>query len=121
MRKYGTLNLKRVRRVLSNCEPAFELLFIVGFTIAESDNQERIIWNHTSNNMILIKDVYSILSLDVESMKSLMCLLNDGYEYKEAMNAINLRETSQQLIPREKSRHVIKMMDIPWNLRSHFQ
>ena len=42
LEKYGSLNAQRVKIVLMHCEPALQLLFIVGFTVTISDNKERL-------------------------------------------------------------------------------
>lgn len=88
--KYGTINFKRITDKLSNCDPALNLLFIAGFTIQPVYNQERLIWENTPNNVGLMKDIHSILSLNVDSMENFVALLNEGIEYTKAMDTIKI-------------------------------
>lgn len=91
LKKYGTINLKRIGHLLSNCDPALQLLFIVGFTIKNLEDQERLVWNNTSSNMQIMKDVYSILSLDTDLLEEVIYKLKNGYTYKEAIFGLHYR------------------------------
>lgn len=88
--KYGTLNFIKVAKRLTNCTPALELFFIVGFDFRYIDNQQKLIWNNTENNMRIIKDMIVIFNMNNGLMNRFISLLNGGYDYKDAMTAINV-------------------------------
>ena len=57
--KYGNLNAKRIQSKLSKCKPAFNLLFIAGFS--KSNDNTRLIWTNTNNNARALQNLYQRL------------------------------------------------------------
>ena len=69
--KYGNLHSKKIHNKLSKCKPALDLLFIVGFKI--SNNNKRLIWSNTTNNLVLISYLYD----QMQRMKGKRMISND--------------------------------------------
>ena len=95
--KYDNLNFHEINEKLSMCPPALQLLFIAGFNVEDcKDNKSRLIWRNTTENMIKMRNIYSILSMkkilimNKDEMNTFICLINAGYTNEEAINAINL-------------------------------
>ena len=88
--KYGSLNWNKVNVKLANCKVCLNLLFIAGFDFKTIDNNERLIWNNTPENMKQIEDIYLILNMNQDELTSLSCLIKEQYTIKEAINAIKL-------------------------------
>ena len=58
--KYGDLHLQKITQKLSKCNPIVDLLFMSGFQ--KSENNKRLIWINTANNMNILKHVHNTLS-----------------------------------------------------------
>ena len=59
LRKYGNLNFGKMKKRLSSCKPAFDLLILSGFKTSEND--KKLIWTNTNNNMEMMKSIHDIL------------------------------------------------------------
>ena len=57
--KYGDLNLNKITRKLSNCQPALKLLILSGFK--ENENNQRLLWSNTTENMTTMKHIHHTL------------------------------------------------------------
>ena len=57
--KYGDLHYEKINKKLSKCKPAMELLFLSGFE--KSNNNKRLIWRNTQNNMTILKHIHNKL------------------------------------------------------------
>ena len=90
--KYGNLNFEKINEKLSNCKPAFELLFIVGFVARNVEDKQRLIWMNTPENMQQITDIAWILNMNTDEMDTFFALIEEGYSADEAMNGINLSQ-----------------------------
>ena len=90
MAKYGNLNFEKIKDKLSNCKPALQLSYIVGFCIKTYDDYKRLIFIKTSENMRKIRIVMQILNMNEEEMNTFICLIEEGYTNQQAINAINL-------------------------------
>lgn len=88
--KYGNLNF--------NCDPALQLLFIIGFSIKDFDNRQRLIWNNTPTNLQLIKDIHSILSLDTAQLEAVVSSLRNGFTYKDAMSGLDTYKVVKRFV-----------------------
>ena len=51
--KYSNLNSNRIKQKLTKCQPALKLLWLCGFE--KSDNNKRLIWTNTNNNMLILR------------------------------------------------------------------
>ena len=58
--KYGDLNLQKISQKVSNCQPIIKLLLLSGFE--KSQNNKRLTWSNTNNNMIALKHIHTKLS-----------------------------------------------------------
>ena len=60
-KKYRAFNnAKKINKKLSRCKPAQHILLLSGFTL--SNDQTRLIWMNTNENMMVIKYIHNILS-----------------------------------------------------------
>ena len=102
LNKYGELNYIKIRKKLSACPPAINLLFLVGFT--KSKQETRLQWIHTNTNLQILTKVY----------KTLIAILNNNNNNNnDDENNHNLLITIKQLttykklinngIPKEKA------------------
>ena len=58
--KYGNLNAKIMKKKLSLCDPAGDLLLFSGFEL--SNDNTRLIWKSTDQNMMIMKYIYNTLA-----------------------------------------------------------
>ena len=56
---YGDLNFKKLNVKLSKCKPALGLLVLCGFS--KSQNNRRLIWRNTKNNIKILKHIHDTL------------------------------------------------------------
>ena len=57
--KYGNLKFEKINQKLSSCKPALDLLFLSGFKTSE--NNQRLIWANTNDNIIMIQKIQNEL------------------------------------------------------------
>ena len=92
MKKLGNLNLSKIHRKLSDCHPGLELLYAIGFKIkiAESIEQDRLIFNNIRENIDKMNTVYKLLLLSNDQMDTYLSLINEGYTIKQVLIAMNM-------------------------------
>ena len=66
--KYGDLHLQKISQKLSHCKPGMRLLLLSGFK--KSQNNKRLIWANTDENMKLLKHIHTKLSVIINTVKS---------------------------------------------------
>ena len=93
--KSGTINLKRIENKLSNCKPALQLLFLVGFVTKTIEDKQRLVWISTQENLEQMKEVQSLLRLSLDQIDTVIFLMQDGYTSGEAIGAINLSQNHE--------------------------
>ena len=111
MQKYADLNLQSINQKLSQCKPAYNLLFVAGFK--KSNNNTRLKWINTYHNVIALKKVHDALQTFDKIMQS-------GLTYEEAItanNVSNANDTTQTINPI----YPILMSKAVWFIRvTHF-
>ena len=67
--KYGDLKLRTIVQKLTKCEPALKLLFLCGFK--KSENNKRLIWSDTNNNIMKLRHIKIKLSMMLNNSASI--------------------------------------------------
>lgn len=92
--KFGNLNYDKINKKLLSCKPALQLLFISEFKKSVSDNnQTRLIWNNTTENMTILYSIQQILSFDKNftTQQALdAIILDDNKNKKEDIIDLNI-------------------------------
>ena len=87
--KYGNLNLIKITNKLSGCKPAMKLLLLSGFEAKE--NNKRLIWTNTANNMMILKHLQNTL----ESMTETISITQD--ETSKQTQSTSHQQTQQNI------------------------
>ena len=104
--KYGDLHLRKINNKLDKCKPALNLLYIAGFK--KSNNNTRLRWINTNNNMKSLINIYQTLQSLMKTVKTASNsdkkdvtmkmahsdtyeeLINLGFSEEEASTAISI-------------------------------
>ena len=57
--KYGDLHFEKISKKLSKCKPGLNVLYLAGFK--KSQNNTRLLWMNTNNNMTILKHIHDTL------------------------------------------------------------
>ena len=95
-KKYQNLNRNKIENTLKNDKSFIQLLFLAGFI--QSDNKERLIFNKNKLKQLkFIKHILSTLSSS-NQQKEMQQLLQNGFSFKQAINAINMKNQNKMNI-----------------------
>ena len=90
--KYANLDAIEIKHKLSSCQPALNLLFIAGFAEINIDNNPRLVWCNTTENMINLQNIHQILSFDTQQKETYSILIAAEFTNEEAINTITQQE-----------------------------
>ena len=94
--KYGDLSANQIKSKLLSCRPALDLLFIAGFIEIIIDNDPRLLWSNTTENVRNLKSIYQILSFDSKQREAYSILIAAEFTHEEAINAIILSQNEEK-------------------------
>ena len=63
--KYGNLHSNKIMNKLTKCKPGLRLLLLSGFEATE--NNKRLIWMNTNNNMLKLKNIQNTLKSMIDT------------------------------------------------------
>ena len=84
--KYGNLKFDKINEKLSTCKPALDLLFLSGFE--KSENNKRLIWINTNNNMNMMQNIQNELQSNTihDTSSSAMTSMNNPQQSQHSNN-----------------------------------
>ena len=89
--KYGDLHALKMMKKFARCKPAGDLLLLSGFQ--PSNDNKRLIWTKTTNNMMKIRYIYTTLSTMIDSSSA----TNNDHTQINGVGSIIPNLVSQQL------------------------
>ena len=102
---YGNLNLYEINKQLLMCQPAFQLLFSAGFNVQYfDDNEPRLIWRYTTENMSKMRNIYQILQMNKDVMNEVILFVGAGHDIEQAINFTRIAKSDRR--QREKIRMI---------------